>query len=161
MTRDNLITAEMKIMIGQETNLPSIEVIDKVSIIRYAQAISDLNPLYFDEECAKKTKYGGIIAPATFIFDIVPALAEIDSDGRDVSRIKLPGLKLLRAGNEYQFFEPARPGDLINRKRKIIEIYERESKKLGKIIFIVYEITYNNQKGKLLGLNRETLIFFK
>ncbi len=141
--------------------LPSIETIDKSSIRRYAQSISDLNPLYLDEGYAEKTEYGGIIAPPTFIFDIVPTFADVGEDGRDLTRITLPGLKLMRGGNEYQFFQPARPGDVVNRKRKITEIYERESKAKGKIIFIVYDITYTNQVGELLGINRETLMFFE
>lgn len=141
--------------------LPGIEPIDKSSIRRYAQSISDLNPLYLDEGYAEKTEYGGIIAPPTFIFDIVPTSADVGEDGRDLTRITLPGLKLMRGGNEYQFFQPARPGDVVNRKREIAKIYERESTAKGKIIFIVYDITYTNQAGELLGINRETLMFFK
>ena len=161
MSENSLLTPEISAMVGQETDLPAIEAIDQTSIIRYAQAISDLNPLYFDEEYAQKTEYSGTIAPPTFIFDIVPASTDIGDDGRDLTRIKLPGLRLARAGNEYQFFEPARPGDIINRKREIISVYERENKKVGKIIFVVYDTTYANQRGELLGINRETLMFFK
>lgn len=156
-----MLDAKIKEMMGQEVDLPSIEAIDKTSIMRYTQAISDLNPLYLDEEYAKETEYGGIIAPPTFIFDMVPTFAEAGEDGRDLTRIALPGFKIARGGNEYQIFQPARLGDVINRKRKIIDIYERESKKVGNIIFIVYDTTYTNQKGQLLGINRETLMFFK
>lgn len=161
MREESLITPEIKAMIGQETDLPRIGAIDETSIIRYAQAIMDLNPLYRDEEYAQKTDYGGIIAPPTFVFDTIPASTDIGDDGRDLTRIKLPGFKLARGSNEYQFFEPVRPGDVINRKRKIIDIYQRESKKVGKIIFIVYDTTYTNQEEELLGINRETLMFFK
>jgi len=38
------------------------DVTDK-DIRRFAQAIDDPNPLYYDEEYAKKTIYKGIIAP--------------------------------------------------------------------------------------------------
>jgi len=162
MTEKSLITAEMKSMIGQEIDLPSTEAIDKASILRYARAISDFNPLYSDEEYANQAEYGGIIAPPTFLFDVVPATTDIGDDGRDLTRIKLPGFKpAIRASNEYQLFESARPGDVINRKRKIINIYEREGKRVGKIVFVVYDTTYTNQKGRILGINRETLMFFK
>jgi len=57
-------------MLGKEEYFPGREVVDISSIRRYAQAISDLNPLYLDEEYAKKSEYGGIIAPPTFIFDV-------------------------------------------------------------------------------------------
>jgi acyl dehydratase len=85
----------------------------------------------------------------------------VGEDGRELSKVAIPGLKLTRGGNEYQFFQPARPGDIVHQKRKIIDIYERPSKAVGKIMFIVYEITYTNQEDKLLGINRETLMFFR
>jgi len=161
MPEDSLLTPDIKAMVGLETNLPNLESIDKTTIIRYVQAISDLNPLYIDEEYAKETDYGGIIAPLTFIFDVIPAATEIGDDGRDVTRIALPGFKVARGGNEYQFLEPARPGDVIMRRRKIVDVFERDSKKVGKIIFIVYDTTYSNQDARVLGINRETLLFFK
>jgi len=161
MSEDSLLTPDIKAMVGLETNLPNLESIDKTTIIRYVQAISDLNPLYIDEEYAKETDYGGIIAPLTFIFDVIPAATEIGDDGRDVTRIALPGFKVARGSNEYQFLEPARPGDVIMRRRKIVEVFERDSKKVGKIIFIVYDTTYSNQDARVLGINRETLLFFK
>lgn len=161
MSEDSLLTPDIKAMVGLETNLPNLESIDKTTIIRYVQAISDLNPLYIDEEYAEETDYGGIIAPPTFIFDVIPAATEIGADGRDVTRIALPGFKVARGGNEYQFLEPARPGDVIMRRRKIVDVFERDSKKVGKIIFIVYDTTYSNQDARVLGINRETLLFFK
>jgi len=161
MPEDSLLTPDIKAMVGLETNLPNLESIDKTTIIRYVQAISDLNPLYIDEEYAKETEYGGIIAPPTFIFDVMPAATEIGDDGRDVTRIALPGFKVARGGNEYQFLEPARPGDVIMRRRKIVDVFERDSKKVGKIIVIVYDTTYSNQDARVLGINRETLLFFK
>lgn len=162
MVEESLITPEIKAMIGQEVDFPGAEIIEKSSIRRYAQAISDLNPLYLDEEYAKKTEYGGIIAPPTFIFDVSHNIFnEVGEDGRALARVSIPGLKLARGGNEYQFFQPARPGDVVHQKRKIIDIYERPSKAVGKIMFIIYDIIYTNQEGKLLGINRETLMFFK
>ena len=161
MSEESLLTAEIKAMVGEEAELPVLEEIGKTSIIRYAHAISDLNPLYFDEGYAKKTEFGGVVAPPTYIFDVVPAGTETGDDGRDLTRVALPGFRVARGGNEYQFFEPGRPGDIISRKRKIIDIFERDSKKVGKIIFIVYDTTYTNQEGKCLGINRETLMFFK
>ena len=161
MTEETLITPELKAMVGQEKDLPGIEAIDKTSIARYAHAISDLDPLYLDEEYARETEHGGVVAPPTFVFDLIPASAELGDDGRDLTRIKLPGYRLARAGNEYQFFRLVRPGDAVNRKRKIVDVYEKESKRVGMIIFVVYDTTYTNQEGELLGINRETLMFFK
>lgn len=36
-------------------------------IMMFARSVGDPNPVYYDEEAAKKTEVGGIIAPPTFI----------------------------------------------------------------------------------------------
>lgn len=162
MAEETLITPEIRAMLGQEVYFPGREVVDISSIKRYAQAISDLNPLYLDEEYAKKSEYGGIIAPPTFIFDVSHDIfTDVGEDGRDLSRVTIPGMNAVRGGNEYQFFEPARPGDIVNKRRKTIDIYEKKSKRVGKILFIVYDTTYTNQNGKVLGICRETMMFLK
>jgi len=162
MTEGSLITPEIRAMLGQELYFAGKELIDRTAIRRYAQAISDLSPLYIDEEFAEKSRYGGLIAPPTFMFDVSPDIfAEVAEDGRDLSRVTIQGLSAVRGGNGYQFFEPARPGDIINRRRKITDIYEKKGKKAGNILFVVYETSYTNQKDKLLGVCRETMMFVK
>ena len=157
-----LLTPEIKAMLGQETVLIGKEPIDKSSIRRYAQAILDLNPIYFDEDYAKNSKHGAIIAPPTYIFDVSHDIfADTGKDGRDLTRITIDGLQAIRGGNEYQFKKPAKVGDVINAKRKIIDIYEKEGKTAGSILFIVYDITYTNQKDEVLGISRETMMFIK
>ena len=44
------------------------EVATKDAIRHWADAIGDLNPLWRDEEYARKTLYGGLIAPPTWLF---------------------------------------------------------------------------------------------
>jgi len=41
------------------------KVVEEGSTKKYAEMTEDLNPLYVDEEYAKKSKYEGIIAPQT------------------------------------------------------------------------------------------------
>ncbi len=162
MSEETLIIPEIEAMRGREEFFPGKELVDRSTIRRYAQAISDLNPLYLDEEYARKSKYGGIIAPPTFIFDVSHDIfTEIGEDGRDLSRVTIPGMNAVRGGNEYRFLEPARPGDIVNRTRKIVDIYEKQSKRAGKILFIVYDTTYTNQRGTVLGICRETMMFLK
>jgi acyl dehydratase len=49
--------------LGQETASYTGETVLPRDIRRYALAIDDLNPIYFDEKAAKKGKYGGLTAP--------------------------------------------------------------------------------------------------
>ena len=52
-------------LIGKKTKEYTID-IEKGHIRRFAEAIGDPSPLYYDEEYAKQTSYKGIIAPPTF-----------------------------------------------------------------------------------------------
>ena len=59
-----------------------------------------------------------------------------------------------RAGNEYEIFQPVHPDDIITLRRKITDVTEKQTK-TGKLILVTSEITYTNQRGELLGINKE------
>jgi acyl dehydratase len=162
MSDDTLITPEIREMLGREEYFPGKEMVDISSIRRYAQAIFDPSCLYLGEGEAQESEYGDVIAPPTFLLDVSQNIfSEIGPDGRDLSRISIPGLNAIRGGNEYIFLEPVKPGDLINRRRKIIDVYEKTGKKAGNILFIVSETIFTNQEGKTLAKCRETMMFLK
>ena len=64
----------------------------------------------------------------------------------------------IRGGNDYEFFQPVRPDDTITVTWRIVDIYERETRKGGSMVFIISEGRYSNQRGELLAINRETMI---
>ena len=55
----------MKDAIGVESE-PVVNDVEKGAIIKFAQAIGDESPVFNDEDAARQTKYGGLIAPPTF-----------------------------------------------------------------------------------------------
>ena len=62
-----LLTEEMRQQaIGRESE-PVTTDAEKGAIIRFAQAIGDVNPLFSDEAAARHGRYGGLIAPPTFL----------------------------------------------------------------------------------------------
>ena len=65
MAEESLITEEMKKVVGVVQE-PIIWEVERGAIKRFAEAVGDPNPLYFDEEYAKGTRYGGIVAPPGF-----------------------------------------------------------------------------------------------
>jgi len=159
--QESFITPEIADMIGKEEVFSSPEEIGRATIRRFAVAVGDPNPLYRDEEFARKTRYGGIIAPPTMIFELNYNIGvELEEDGGYADRITLPPplTNFVRGGNEYEIFQPVRPTDKITVKRKISEIYEKKGK-TSTLVFVIIEIRYINQEGEFLGTNRETLIF--
>ena len=65
MSQSETISDEMKKFINLKTR-PKIYTVDRHSVERFAEAIGDDNPIYFNEAYAKKTM-GGLIAQPTYV----------------------------------------------------------------------------------------------
>jgi len=135
-------------MIGKEVGHRVTE-IEKGAIKKFARAIDDPNPLWQDEEYAKRTKWGGIIAPPTFIAYCKTELPQLN----------LPLKRLLHGEDEIEYYLPIRPGDVISSVCKIVDIYEKKGKS-GPMIFTVLETTHTNQAGQLVARNRISIIAY-
>lgn len=149
MTEGPLLTEELRQQIlGREAPPATLEV-EKGHIRRFAEAIGDPNPLYTDEVQARRSRYGGIIAPPTFLravrFDVIeiPELAHLK--------------RLLDAGSEWEFFEPVRPGDRITAYTRVADVRERQLR-VGRAVFITIETRYVNQFGQVVAIQRGTAI---
>jgi len=63
--------AEMKGKVGLKLNTENSthnEEANRLAILKFAEGIGDPNPLWTDAEYAKKTRYGSIVAPPSFIW---------------------------------------------------------------------------------------------
>jgi len=60
-----MLPEEIARFIGKVGDIIIVEV-EKGAIKRYADAVGDFNPLYWDGEYAGKSRYGSIIAPPGF-----------------------------------------------------------------------------------------------
>jgi len=135
--------------IGQESP-PEVMEVEKGHIRAFAQAIEDPNPLWNNEDEARKTRFGGMVAPPTFLRAArTQRLEDLPPD--------FPYKRLLDGGSEWEYFEPVRPGDRITAVNRVVDIYSR-SGQLGPMIFVVTETTYTNQFGQLAATQKNTSI---
>ncbi len=135
--------------IGQESP-PEVMEVEKGHIRAFAQAIEDPNPLWNNEAEARKTRFGGMVAPPTFLRAArTQRLEDLPPD--------FPYKRLLDGGSEWEYFEPVRPGDRITAVNRVVDIYSR-SGQLGPMIFVVTETTYTNQFGQLAATQKNTSI---
>ncbi|OGO00140.1 MAG: hypothetical protein A2Y58_06165, partial [Chloroflexi bacterium RBG_13_51_52] len=130
----------------------------KDNIKNFADAVGDANPLWINEEYARKSCFRGITAPPTFLYNVNhgtgPALAP---PGKSPPRDSA----LLYAGAELEFFRPIRLGDEFTVKGKSVDIYGKQSKTLGPMLFASGEARYYNQKKESIGVIRTTICHFK
>ena len=162
MSEESSVLKQLKNMVGKEMVVTAPEEVGQASIRYFAKAIDDLNPVYFDEKYAKNTRHQGIIAPPTFVCESMQYLVgDVDEVGGPARRLRLPVGTEIRGGNDYEFFQPLRPDDIMTAHWKVLDVYEKTGQKYGKMYFLVYDITYTNQRNELLAVNHEWLIFLE
>jgi len=138
--------------------------VEKAKIIEFALAVSlrqkkeDINPIYYDEEAAKKAGYKGIPVPPTFMtsffFWTGGGLAEIVSVlGMDIS-------KVLHSEEEYEYLGQIYAGDIITREMKVTQIYQRGKKQRAGMFVnvVVLETIVTNQQGETVGKVRSLMM---
>lgn len=148
-TQASFLTEEMRTQaIGQESAPMTVE-IEKGAIIKFAEAIGDDNPVFNDEAAARDTRYGGLIAPPTFLRSAV-----VD---RPAYPFEVPFNRLLDGGSDWEYFYPIRAGDRITAVSRIVEMNERTGR-MGLMIITTILITYTNQYGQVAATQTSTSI---
>ena len=111
------------------------------SITIFSNGIGDLNPLYRDQEYARWTRFGGLIAHPCFPWTH-------HWPGR--SYWGLPGVHGFGVAIDCEYYRNVRPGDRISIWNRVIDIHEKPSKFSGKMAMQYLESTYINQRDEVL-----------
>ena len=168
MNESLLEKLDWKKHIGKETGTYTGEPVLARDIRRYALAIDDPNPIYYDEEASKKGKFGGLAAPLFYVTWAVgvpgseKGIKDLGEDGL-ASFVGVPeipnvwDLGWVRGGEEVEFFKPVYVNDRVTVKGRIVDMKEKDGKS-GKLIFVTSEFTYTNQDGETLAKHRLTMI---
>lgn len=112
--------------------------------------------LYWDEEYAKQTRWGGIVAPAYFNPFAYHVDAERMQGPSTMGRVREgQGNRGLNGGGEGEYFAPIRPGDVITEIRQLIDVVEKQTS-LGPTLITTTEVRWTNQRGELVRIYRGT-----
>ena len=112
------ITEKDRALIGRESApFFAPDEVTKPAIRHWCEFVEDANPLYTDEEYARSTKHGGIIAPAQMMMCwCMPRMwpwPEIPWN--PMGDLELPGADMWMAvGQTNEFYLSVRPGDILN-----------------------------------------------
>lgn len=86
MNAEEIIKEGIRQLKGKDLVKPSMVEVEKGMIRGFAQAIGDSNPLWQDENYARRNRYSSIIAPPTFLTftafwpdEVQHRLAELDT----------------------------------------------------------------------------------
>ena len=110
-------------------------------IRKFAEGIGDPHPLYMDEDYARGTPFGGIIAPPSIHIMLMFAC----TDEKDWMRS--PGT--INASQSWFYNVPARPGDTILMVGKCLDRYIKKGR-----LFAIHENVFYNQKDEVVCSGR-------
>src|SRR6185295_14224472 len=113
------------------------------NIRHYAHGIGDDNPLWCDPAYAASTRWGGIIAPPSFLF----------ATSRIISGYVggLAGVHAMWAGADWRWHLPVRRNDTITTEAWLSDLIEHQTKFAGRSIQQIYHVDFMNQRGELVA----------
>ncbi len=116
---------------------------------KYCEATEDSNPLYVDEEFAKKSEFGGLVAPPLMMNVYAHFLRQLAAAG-------FTHEYTVHYMSDYEFIAPARPGDTLISKMWLADKYTRKEHN-----FVTFRIETSNQKGERIATNSHTSMWSK
>lgn len=123
-------------------------------IRRWAQGMQNPHPLYIDEDYARESRFGAIVAPQSFV------VCTSDSHGAAPSiQGRIEGSHMLFGGDEWWFAGPRiAPGDLVRQERVLVGYEIKDTKFAGPAVFARGDTTYADSRGRAIAKQRCTSI---
>jgi acyl dehydratase len=146
-------------MVGEPLGEPATAEITRREAQRYARAVGDLDPVYFDEDAARAAGYDGLVAPPTFVGHAVvegSTLDDLRTDGLWMERsrpVRLAVSRNMFGGQEWEFRAPVLVGDTITAQRRLGKVEEKDGRS-GPFVLLHYETTFTNQRDEVVAVSR-------
>ena len=146
--------------------------VDLTSIMLFASALGETNPIYYDEQHATQTPLGSVIAPPTF--SIASAQWNPSYALRGVRRIpaaETPGgarggeekgagskrggggpnlTRVLHGEQRFEYHQPLRPGMVLSASTHSGKSWEKEGRRGGQMRFSETITEYRDESGELV-----------
>lgn len=144
------ITSETLDALRQRIGVPITDTLEpwcheatRDNIRHYAHGIGDDNPLWCDPDYAATTRFGGIVAPPSFLF----------STDRIISGYVggLPGVHAMWAGADWTWHLPVRRNDEITTEAHLKDLIEHDTRFAGRAVQQIYHVKFYNQDRELLA----------
>ncbi len=127
---------------------PVRNVVERDAVRLFAEAIADPSPLYRDEERARRSRHGRLLAPPTFprTFDY----------GR-VEGLELPPVGLIHGEFRISYARPLLDGDEVLCRLQLKDSYDKDGHR-GLLGFLLFERTGEDPEGNLVFTTNDTVV---
>lgn len=132
------------------TSPATLHDVEKGAIRRFAEALGDLNPLYFDHDYARASGFTTVVAPPTFPSSFTA--------GVDVQALLgVPPRSLLLSEETIEYQRPIVAGDALLVTTRVAEVGERTGA-AGRVEVAVLEDEGHDTGGHLVYRARRTFV---
>jgi acyl dehydratase len=141
--------AAARALIGEPLRLPAPFNREATTdtIRHFAHGYGDDNPLWCDEAYARSTRYGGVVAPPTFLYSVfAPGIGP-----------GFGGLQGFHAGGRWEFHRPLRIGEKVTASAKLTDVQDKQGRRSGRLIIQLGEAVYRDADGGVVGTNTSRL----
>ncbi len=149
----NEALTEWEKRIGLELRVNNIynETVSFEAIRNFANGIGDANPLYREEEYARKTRYQALVASPAWVASVFPhwvlqGLAGVHAD---------------HSASDWEFLRPIYVNDKITPKCYFVGYDVKTSRFAGKTAFEYQRFEYWNQRGELVSRGHLLLVRYE
>jgi hypothetical protein len=151
--------------------------LEQDTLRRFAQAIMDDDPVYYDEATASASKFAAICAPPLYPLhafrrpsgtpdplDIFIETPDADGagDGADayygLEHINVPFNRILNGGNEVEIYRCLRKGETAVASPRYASVTPKKGSS-GDFLLVVIETRFTTETGELLMISRHTMVW--
>lgn len=127
----------------------------------FAYGYGDDNPLYCDADHARGTRWGGLIAPPTFLYTMGEDASPRPTPPEVKQLLKgdpFAGLGSYQAVMEFEWWRPLELGDRLKSLRVQVGVRDKRSEFGGRTAHVTNDFIFANQRGELHAIQRGTWI---
>ena len=139
--------------------------IGRNDVRRFARAIGETDPVYFDVAAARAAGHPDLLAPPYFPYALRNQAAHlvdrgaIAADGSALADVPpLPTKRAMAGETEIELGPPIHAGDKLTLEKRIADLFEKEGRS-GPLVFVKTEFTFRNENGTAVFSERFTRIY--
>ena len=152
----SLITDEMRQLLGVDYP-PVVFDVDRSAIRLWARAVGYTDPVFYDEDSARRAGHPRLLAPPGFLGHArYGPDQEIGSTGPPIRGLNPRLARSLNGGTEYEYIANVYAGDVLVATTRFIDFKERRGK-MGDMLILSRESTFRRD-GEPVVLMRATVI---
>jgi acyl dehydratase len=127
---------------------PVVNWVERGAVKRFAHAIGDFNPIYFDDSAARRSGHGRLVAPPTF---------PVTFDYGAVPGLNLPAEGLIHGAQTFRYQRPLYVGEWLECYVSFDRTFEKQGSQ-GSLVFLSLSRIGRDATGEIVFSSTATII---